>query len=45
MSEVAHGNRARKMEKRRNDLLNSINEAIREGKLRPYKGDASLRDI
>lgn len=45
MSEVAHGSRARKMEKRRNDLLNSINEAIREGsKLRPYKGDASLRE-
>jgi hypothetical protein len=45
MSEVAHGRRARKMEKRRNDLLTSINEAIREGsKLRPYKGDASLRE-
>lgn len=45
MSEVAHGRRARKMEKRRADLLNSVNEAIREGsKLRPYKNDASLRD-
>jgi hypothetical protein len=45
MSEVAHGRRARKMEKRRVDLLNSVNEAIREGsKLRPYKNDASLRD-
>jgi hypothetical protein len=45
MSEVAHGRRARKMEKRRTELLNSINEAIRESeKLRPYKGDASLRE-
>src|SRR5688572_25274212 len=45
MSEVAHGNRARKMEKRRVELLNSVNEAIQEGgKLRPYQGDASLRD-
>lgn len=45
MSEVAHGKRARKMEKRRTDLINSINEAIREGgKLRPYKNDASLRE-
>ena len=45
MSEVAHGNRARKMEKRRIELLNSVNEAIQAGaKLRPYKGDASLRD-
>jgi hypothetical protein len=45
MSEVAHGNRAKKMEKRRMELLNSVNEAIRAGgRLRPYKGDASLRD-
>lgn len=45
MSEVAHGNRARKMEKRRMDLINSVNEAIRDGgKLHPYKGDATLRD-
>ena len=45
MSEVAHGNRARKMEKRRMDLLNSVNEAINEGgKLRPYKGDVALRN-
>ena len=45
MSEVAHGRRARKMEKRRLELLASINEAINAGsKLRPYKGDASLRD-
>jgi hypothetical protein len=45
MSEVAHGNRARKMEKRRVELLNSVNEAIQAaGRLKPYKGDASLRD-
>ena len=45
MSEVAHGNRARKMEKRRIELLNSVNEAIQAAtKLRPYKGDPSLRD-
>jgi hypothetical protein len=44
MSEVAHGQRARKMEKRRQELIVSIQQAIREaGKLRPYKGDASLR--
>src|SRR6186713_985214 len=36
MSEVAHGNRARKMEQRRIELLNSVNEAIQAAtKLRP----------
>jgi hypothetical protein len=45
MSEVAHGRRARKMEKRRMELITSINDAIREAtKLRPYKTDAALRD-
>ncbi|HEX6890676.1 MAG TPA: hypothetical protein VF141_08285 [Chryseolinea sp.] len=45
MSEVAHGHRARKMEKRRQELIMSIRQAIQEGgRLRPYKGDASLRD-
>jgi tetratricopeptide (TPR) repeat protein len=45
MSEVAHGRRARKMEKRRMELINSINEAIREAtKMRPFKSDAALRD-
>lgn len=45
MSEVAHGRKARKMEKRRTDLLNSVSQAIYEGgKVRPYKGDVSLRD-
>lgn len=46
MSEVAHGERARKMEKRRNELITSIQEAIREGsRLRPYKGDPTLRNV
>jgi hypothetical protein len=45
MSEVAHGHRARKMEKRRTELINTIQETIREGgKLRPYAGDVSLRN-
>jgi hypothetical protein len=45
INEVAHGNRARKMEKRREELVNSVKEAIREGgRLRPYKGDVSLRE-
>lgn len=45
MSEVAHGGRARKMEKRREDLVNSIRETMREcAKIKPFKGDASLRD-
>jgi hypothetical protein len=45
VSEVAHGGRARKMEKRRMELLVAIKELLREaGKLKPYKADASLRD-
>jgi hypothetical protein len=45
MSEVAHGGRARKMEKRRNELIANVRESIREaGKLKPFEGDASLRD-
>lgn len=45
MSEVAHGERARKMEKRRTELINSIREAIKDAnRLRPFKGDASLRN-
>jgi hypothetical protein len=44
MSEVAHGQRARKMEKKRQELIVSIQQAIRDGgKLRPYQGDVSLR--
>ncbi|MBC7982202.1 hypothetical protein H7X65_03945 [Candidatus Parcubacteria bacterium] len=45
MSAVAHGGRARKMEKRREELVTSVAEALREAnKMPPYKGDASLRD-
>jgi hypothetical protein len=44
MSEVAHGERARKMEKRRQDLISSLEQSIREGgRTRPYKGDLTLR--
>jgi hypothetical protein len=46
MSEVAHGNRARKLEKRRQELLTAIKQSLSDAtKLRPYKGDASLRDV
>lgn len=45
MSEVAHGNRARKMEKRRQELISEIRQSLNDAtKLRPYKGDVSLRD-
>jgi hypothetical protein len=45
MSEVAHGGRARKMEKRRLELISFIKETIREGnRLRPYNNDPSLRN-
>jgi hypothetical protein len=45
MSEVAHGGRARKMEKRREDVVNTIRETMRDcAKVKPFKGDASLRD-
>lgn len=45
MSEVAHGGRARKMEKRRNELISNLQGSIREAnKLKPFEGDASLRD-
>lgn len=45
MSTIAHTNSARKMEKRREDLILSIQEASRNvSRIRPYKGDASLRD-
>jgi hypothetical protein len=46
MSEVAHGRRARKLEKRRTELTASIRQALNDaGKIRPYKGDGSLRDV
>lgn len=45
MSEVAHGNRARKMEKRRQDLITEIRKSLGDAnRLKPYKGDATLRD-
>jgi hypothetical protein len=45
MSESAHGNRARKLEKKRKELIAEIRKSIGEaGRLRPFKGDASLRD-
>jgi hypothetical protein len=45
MSEVAHGERARKMEKRRMELINYLKETIREAsKVKPYKNDVSLRN-
>lgn len=45
MSEVAHGERARKMEKRRQELVAAVRLAIREGnRLKPFEGDASLRN-
>jgi hypothetical protein len=45
MSEVAHGSKARKMEKRRVELINSIKTSIRDvARIKPYKGDIALRD-
>jgi hypothetical protein len=45
MSEVSHGGRARKMEKRRQELITSIQAAIKDAtRLKPYKGDASLKN-
>jgi len=45
MSQVAHGNRARKMEKRRQELIAEIRRSLAEAnRLRPFNGDATLRD-
>ena len=45
MSAVAHGGRARKMEKRRSELIATIHGSVQEAdKLKPFEGDASLRD-
>jgi hypothetical protein len=45
MTQVAHGNRARKMEKKRQELIDQIRQALNDAsRLRPYKGDASLRN-
>lgn len=44
-SAVAHGKSARKVENRRKELLQTVNEAIKKvSALAPYKGDKSLRD-
>jgi hypothetical protein len=46
MSEVAHGRRARKLEKRRQELIGAIKTAVGDAnRLKPYQGDASLRDV
>ena len=46
MGEVAHGNRARKLEKRRQELIAQIRQSVNEAnRARPYKGDATLRDV
>lgn len=45
MSEVAHRGRARKMEKRRMEVINGVKQNIKEvSMLKPYNGDASLRN-
>ena len=45
MGEVAHGNRARKLEKKRQELIGQIRTSLNEvNRLRPYRGDAILRD-
>jgi hypothetical protein len=45
MSQVAHGNRARKLEKRRQEVIAQIRQSLNEAnRLRPYKGDATLRN-
>jgi len=45
MSEAAHGNRARKIEKKRQEIVLEIKQSLAEvNRLRPYKGDASLRN-
>ncbi|HEY9006122.1 hypothetical protein [Ohtaekwangia sp.] len=45
MSEFAHGKRARKLEKRRSELIASIRSALKDAtRVSPFKGDATLRD-
>jgi hypothetical protein len=46
MSEVAHGHRARKMEKRRQEVIAEIRQSLGDAtRARPFKSDASLRDV
>ncbi|MBA4055087.1 MAG: hypothetical protein C0490_10270 [Marivirga sp.] len=45
MSESAHGNRARKLEKKRKELIAEISKSLGDAsRLRPFNGDATLRD-
>ncbi len=45
MSESAHGNKARKLEKKRKELVVEISKSLGEAnRLRPFNGDATLRD-
>ncbi|MFZ6013911.1 MAG: LIC11966 family surface protein [Bacteroidota bacterium] len=45
MSAVAHARRARKMEKRRQELTISIKQSVTDAtRIKPYQGDASLKD-
>ncbi len=45
ISAVSHGKSARKQEKRRNELINSISDAkIKIADVGPYKGDKTLKD-
>ena len=45
ISQVTHGNRARKMEKRRQEVIGQIRQSLNEAnRLCPYNGDASLRE-
>jgi hypothetical protein len=44
-SAIAHGTKARKLEKIRTDLIKEVKTNITEiGRLKPFKGDAALRD-
>jgi hypothetical protein len=44
-SAIAHGTKARKLEKMRTDLIKEVKVNIADiGKLKPFKGDAALRD-
>jgi hypothetical protein len=46
MSEVAHGHRARKIEKKRQVLISEIRQSLGDAtRLHPFQGDASLRDV
>ena len=45
MAAVAHSRRARKMEKRRTDLVEEIRQNLADAsKVKPFKGDASLKN-